>query len=118
MTGWGMTGKQVDLAAVDESIIAYNGPIGDISGVPGGVAAHADFAEAMAYENNSLEMIFSGRWGVDNGNLANGISAFSFHTNGMGSYQVQINPPISKAVGQILHARFKVAWSRPPSMPE
>lgn len=118
VTGWGMTGNRVSLANVEESIIAYNGAIGTIAGVPSGVAAHASFAEDMAYENNSLEMIFSARWDVNDGNLENGISAFSFHTNGMGSYQVQINPPISKVAGQILNARFRVSWDRPPITPE
>lgn len=121
--GWGMTGRKVDLSLVGsvhpgESIVAYNGSLGEITGVPSGVAAYAGYAEAMPYENNSLEMIFSATWYEDEGNLENGISAFSFHTNGMGSYQAQIDPPIVKVAGQVLHARFKVVWSRPPAVPE
>lgn len=106
--GWGILGDVI----TGGNITIYNGTMGAISGIPSGVSATVAGTTA-AYVSNSYERSISGNWTTEEGNLAGGISAILLLTNGLGAYQMSLDPPIPKANTASLLLSFKVAWSRP-----
>ena len=114
-SGWGITGSAIALASGFGiyPIVAYNGALGTIVQSPSGTLdSNSSNAEA-AYVNNSREKAFTAAWSQANGNLAGGITAISLATNGIGTYQMSIDPPIAKTASNTLNLNFKVAWGRP-----
>lgn len=114
-SGWGMTGSAIALASGTGiyPIVAYNGALGTVVQSPSGTSdTNASTANAT-YVNNSLEKGFSATWLMANGNLSGGITAFRLATNGIGTYQISVDPPIAKTASNTLNVNFKVAWGRP-----
>lgn len=113
--GWGISGLAVDLAPVGSSltpIIAYDGSLGSRTAQPSGVAANGSIFDTYPYVNNSLERHFEAIWNRDVGNFATGIKSFLLLTNGLGAYQIQVDPPIMKTSALALAVQFKVNWNR------
>lgn len=106
--GWGVTGGEVTAG----EITAYNGALGAVTSAPGGTTATITGGTA-AYVSNSNERALSGNWTETEGNLAGGITALLLRTNGMGAYQIALDPPIAKTDMASLLVAFKVAWGRP-----
>lgn len=106
--GWGVTGGEVTAG----EITAYNGALGAVTGSPSGATATI-IGSAAAYVSNSNERALSGNWTTTEGNLAGGITALLLRTNGLGVYQIALDPPIAKTDAASLLLACKVAWGRP-----
>jgi hypothetical protein len=106
--GWGVSGLQILVA----NIVAYNGSLGLITQDPNGLTASATTTATAAYSNNSYKVGMSGFWQSTAGNLSGGLSSFVLRTNGLGAYQFNIDPPISKTALSTLTLSFETAWSR------
>jgi hypothetical protein len=113
--GWGISGSAVNLAPASSSltpIIAYDGLLGSRTAQPSGVASNGSIFETYPYVNNSLERNFEVIWNRDVGNFVTGIQSFLLLTNGLGAYQIQVDPPIMKTAALALALQFKVSWNR------
>lgn len=114
-SGWGITGSAIALASGTGiyPIVAYNGALGTLIQSPSGTSDINSSNTNAAYVNNSLEKGFSATWTQAYGNLAGGITAIRLATNGIGCYQISIDPPVAKTSSNTLNLNFKVAWGRP-----
>jgi len=113
--GWGISGSRVLLAPVSASvspITAFDGALGSRTAGPSGVAAKADTVENFPYNNNSLEQVFEATWARESANFLTGIKSLWLLTNGLGAYQIEIDPPILKTSSLALSLQLKVSWSR------
>lgn len=106
--GWGITGGAVSIY----DISAYDGELGSVTSGPSGTVGVGDGGN-ITYLENSLEKGMTGNWGFNSANFANGIKTFLLRTNGLGSYQFSVDPPIAKTSENTLAMSFKVSWSRP-----
>lgn len=113
-SGWGITGSMIALASGSSiyPIVAFNGTMGTVVQSPNGTVANATGWDNAPYIGNSLEKGFSANWNLTNGNLANGISVMRLATNGLGTFQIGIQPPILKTDTNVLNVTFKVNWAR------
>jgi hypothetical protein len=107
--GWGVAGT---IASV-HSVLGYNGALGLITQSPSGTSTTATSSATAPYSNNSLKVGMSGFWSPTVGNLSGGISSFLLQTNGLGSYQFSVDPPIAKTALSTLNWGSEVSWSRP-----
>lgn len=101
----------------------YNGSIGDITARPSGTGDGASSATNATYTPGNFYRDYSVVWGLDDGNVAGGISAV-FITAGGGrvapgsggsaaaAYQFSLDPVISKNDTQILTLNFRQSWAR------
>ena len=114
-SGWGITGSAIALASGSGiyPIVAYNGALGTLILSPSGTSDTNSTNTNGTYVNNSLEKAFTATWSQAYGNLAGGITAIRLATNGIGCYQMSIDPPIAKTSSDTLNLNFKVAWGRP-----
>jgi len=113
--GWGISGNRALLAPVSASvnpITAFDGSLGSRTAGPSGVAAKADYVENFPYNNNSLEQVFEAAWNRESANFTTGIKSLWLLTNGLGAYQIQIEPPIMKTSALALTMQLKVSWNR------
>lgn len=106
--------KDVSAGAGDTSgtINAYNGSIGGITGQPSGETL-AVAGTNLAYSNNSLQRDFRGSYGLNEGNLTGGITAFKAFT-AFGQFQFSVTPAINKTATKVLeNVTFRCGpWAR------
>lgn len=114
-SGWGITGSAIALASGTGiyPIVAYNGALGTVVQSPSGTSDSNSSNTNAAYVNNSLEKEFTASWALASGNLSGGITSFRLATNGLGTYQISVDPAIAKTSSNALSVNFKVAWGRP-----
>jgi hypothetical protein len=113
--GWGISGLRVLLAPASVSIspiTAFDGALGPATLGPSGVAVKADYVENFPYVNNSLEQVFEAAWLRESANFVGGIKTLLLLTNGLGAYQIQVDPPIMKTSALALTLQLKVSWNR------
>jgi hypothetical protein len=93
------------------NVIAYNGAIGAITATPAGSSSGRTGTNA-AYAAASRVRNFSATWGLNDGNLAGGITAFRFET-AHGYYQASVSPAIPKDATKTLTMTFRCGpWGR------
>jgi hypothetical protein len=93
--------------------IVFNGALGSILVAPSGTNS---FGNPLApvitpYVDGSHEIKYTEGFGLGEGNLAGGITAFLFPT-AIGAYKVSFDPPIAKNNTQSLALSMKFAWAR------
>lgn len=102
---------------------AYNGSIGAITGVPSGTSSTSTSQSNASYSTGNYYRDFTVTWGLNDGNLAGGISAIAIACGtgrvspGSGGsaaagYQFSLDPVISKDNTQILTLNFRQSWAR------
>ena len=91
----------------------FNGLIGNINQAPSGASAFNAGVSNAGYSNNSLQQDATLGWGLDQGNVPGGIRSVYYQT-GVGAYQTQFTPAISKNNTKVLSISFRVGWSRRP----
>jgi hypothetical protein len=94
-----------------------DGTLGAITSSPSGNASLMESCSNHSYVNGSLQRSFTLTWGLNNGNLVNGISAASIRLGGgsfggMGAMQISFSPDIVKNNTQILTLDFTHIWAR------
>ena len=90
----------------------YNGTIGTILGAPSGVSDYARSYLTSAYVNNSLERVIVNTWDLNYGNLAGGVTAYSYLGKNAGRWQQSFSPAIPKDATKTLVLSSKFVWGR------
>src|SRR5690606_33028436 len=86
---------------------AYNGALGDVTGVPSGTFSDRSAVNPDAYTEDTFYREALVTWGLNAGNLSGGISAIRFAlgtgstTSGLGAMQISFDPPIAKTNQEI-----------------
>lgn len=96
-----------------KSIVAYDGAIGVITGLPSGATSAGAWASAVAYSNNSLFLDQTFSFSTVQGNLAGGIDAVSIRSP-LGTYQIGFVPAIAKDNTKTLSLTLRTSWGRGP----
>lgn len=93
----------------------YNGALGAITTLPSGVlSAPSPVNPTVApYAPGTLYRQYEANWGLDQGNLAGGISAWLMPSN-VGAYKVSFSPAIPKTNVQVLKLTARLSWGRYP----
>lgn len=102
---------------------AYNGALGAITTVPSGSSSGHTSASNAAYTPDSYQQDYTVIWGLNDGNLAGGISVLRIEAGtghippGSGgsaasAYQFSLDPVINKIDTQILTLNFRQSWAR------
>lgn len=93
------------------TVNAYPGPIGTITAQPaGGQSAALSYVKA-AYSNNSNQAAADITFGLNNGNVVDGIGAFYMYWYGLGAYQFSVSPKIPKNSAKVLTLKFTISWA-------
>lgn len=90
---------------------AYNGAIGAITGLPSGSTSSTSSFSTASYSAATLRKDATLVWGLNNGNLAGGITAIRAPF-GVGNYQFSFDPAIPKDDTQILSLTVRNIWAR------
>lgn len=93
------------------SITAYDGAIGARATQPSGNLAGGS-AVANAYSNGSYIRTYTGTFGLNSANYANGVTAFSMSSIGYWQFGINASANIPKNSAQTLTTTFTVAWAR------
>lgn len=89
----------------------YNGVIGAITTGPSGNGANVSQYNVGNYVENSLERQGGYGFGLNQANLAGGITAAQYETT-HGEYQTSFTPAITKDATKTLSLVFKTSWTR------
>lgn len=99
------------------NVVAYNGAIGAVTGLPTGSQSSASSAVNNSYSSGSFTVSGTATWNLTSGNLSGGISAVFFTSGGngatsasAGAYQVGISPSIPKDGSHVLTLSFSRSW--------
>lgn len=98
-------------AELQESAIAYNGPIGPITSTPTGDLSQGNGSANAGYSIDSYQRESTMTFGLTQGNVAGGIKAISY-LHGIGKYQIGFTPAIPKDGTKILTLKVKTSWAR------
>ena len=113
-SGWsiGTTGTSMGADAGNASgSLFYDGDIGAINAGPGGLQSAASSFSRLAYSAGSLEREFRLTCSLTQGNLAGGIRSARVKM-GIGTFQIQFDPPIPKTDERTLVLDFSHSWGR------
>lgn len=88
----------------------YNGTLGAVTAGPSGSVATGSQTE-NAYVASSLQITAALSFGLDQGNVAGGISVLSWASNS-GVYQISFDPPIAKDNTKTLTINAAIQWAR------
>ena len=95
---------------------AHNGDIGLVTSQPSGTSNQSTSTVNATYIGSSLEREFAVHWGVDSGNLTNGIRSIKSSAQACGQWQIQFNGPsdeyIEKDLNKTLDVTFKCSWGQ------
>lgn len=98
---------------------AYNGALGDVTGVPSGAFSDRSAVDLDDYTVDTFYREALVTWGLDSGNLSGGISAIKFGLGGqsnasagLGVMQISFDPPIAKTDQEILALVLRHTWGR------
>lgn len=91
----------------------YNGALGSITGLPNGVISvpNPSNPTIAAYIAGTYYRQYESIFGLDQGNLAGGISAWLMPSN-VGAYKMSFSPTIAKANVSVLKLSVRIAWGR------
>jgi hypothetical protein len=94
---------------------AYSGALGGVTVAPSGGAALGNPNEPTrgAYVPGSRQMSLTSSWGLNDGNLVGGISAFMMPTT-IGEYKMSFSPSIAKDNTKTLTLGMNFTWGRYP----
>jgi len=90
---------------------AFSGAIGPITGTPSGAASASDSFTANAYAPSSLLRKGTMSFGLGAGNFGTGIKS-ALLLFGIGTFQVEFTPAITKTDERILNLEFSHSWGR------
>ncbi len=93
-----------------DTLTVYNGAIGAVTSSPAGASNGVQMGNA-GYTNNSMLRQGTGSFGMNQGNLADGIKSARFTTS-LGIYQVEFDPVIPKTAADTLSLTFQISWAR------
>lgn len=100
-----------------DSVTAYSGAIGAVTGLPSGTAGYPNSKTGIPYVAGSKEIDTDVTWGLNAGNLAGGIKSI-YVTGGPGiqfinpSSQIELTPTIPKDNTKTLTLRLSYSWAR------
>lgn len=91
----------------------YNGTLGSITTAPSGTTQNASPTTPVisAYVPGSYERTLTSSWGLNDGNLVGGITAFVSPST-VGEYKMSFSPPIPKTNLTTLNLAMKFIWAR------
>ena len=90
---------------------AHSGGFGPITGTPTGSNYQSTSSKAESYVTGTYSAAVTYFFGVDAGNIPEGIKSIVF-TMGTGRYQVEFTPPIPKTNLNSLSLTFGYSWAR------
>lgn len=92
---------------------AYNGALGGITTLPSGLSAlPTGLAPVVsAYVPGSYSRVYTPTWGLNDGNLAGGITAWYMPSH-VGAFKMSFSPPIDKTNVRTLSLSTKFTWAR------
>lgn len=111
-SSWGLYlggGVSFNTSGVDGFV--FNGSIGAITSGPSGNSSNVSQYNVGSYVENSLERSGGYGFGLNQGNLAGGITAARYQTT-LGYYQTSFSPAITKDATKTLSFVFKTTWAR------
>tara|TARA_R110001592_G_scaffold111372_5_gene308451 strand:- start:3915 stop:4847 length:933 start_codon:yes stop_codon:yes gene_type:complete len=108
--GWNMlsTGTAMGNTGVKN---AFEGNIGAITAAPAGATSATLPFAAQAYAASSLQRKFTLSPALGDANFTAGIRSFLLHM-GLGTFQIQFDPPIPKTSDMVLSLEFSHSWGR------
>ncbi len=115
-TGWFITETGLDQGYYNtlngDTRTAFSGPIGAMTAQPSG-SPYAGLPVTVApYQANSLERRWTIALAINDANFpAPGLRSFLFRL-GLGTYQIEFNPPIPKTGDDVLSLTFFHSWGR------
>lgn len=110
---WGIAGEAITYTpGDDQSPLAYDGTLGEETSHPSGNSSPHSTVVDLPYIPGTHYLEQEGRWNLDRGNFAAGISAVLCRTNGYGAYQIGFDPPLVKVCYDTLKLIFRVSWER------
>lgn len=109
-SSWGIGLGEAVLAIRGSGATLHNGTIGAITASPSGTSANVPIVNA-AYAPNSKERIGTLTAGLNEANLAGGVTAASMLSS-LGGFQFGFSPAIPKDNTRVLKLDIKVNWSR------
>lgn len=92
---------------------AYASSIGSITSSPVGNPYNSDGVVISNYISGTYSIQLTYKWSLSNGNVPGGIRSVGF-IMGIGSYQIEFNPPIPKTNMDTLKLTFGYSWARKP----
>jgi hypothetical protein len=111
-TGWSYSlGSAASFNTSGVDGFVFNGSIGAITSGPGGSHYNVSQYNVGSYVDNSLERSGGFGFGLNQGNLAGGITASRFQTT-LGYYQTSYAPFINKDATKTISFVFKTNWAR------
>jgi len=111
-------GNVVGTVAGFSAIATFNGAIGAITAYPSGAQGTGGVIVNAAYGNNNLYREATATWSLADSNLAGGIRCvnaaygLTVGAGGLGSMQVEFDPPIPKTSSDVLSLTFRHTWAR------
>lgn len=91
---------------------AFNGALGGITVSPSGLSDQVTATPTMgAYTNGTYFRTMTSTWGLDDGNLAGGITAVMQSTT-RGAYKMSFSPPVAKDNTKVFTLVTKHSWAR------
>lgn len=122
VAGWRLSASQSSSfqAAFSSSLTskdAWNGAIGAITGAPSGSSSDATSRSNSSYTAGTFRRDVSLTWGLDNGNLTDGISATRIQfgdttISESACFQCSYDPAIDKDATKILTLNYRISWAR------
>jgi hypothetical protein len=108
-------GCTYDGVNISPTVLVYNGTIGPITGGPSGTGAGGgSTTQPSAYLTGSYYNTFSTTFGISNGNVSGGISAFTISAHFAGQWQFSVSPVIPKTSSYQLTLNYNISWARYP----
>ena len=106
---WGISSTgESNIASISA---AYNGAIGAITALPAGSSDNTTSVSTASYSAASLRRDATLTWGLNDGNLAGGITAVRAKF-GVGTYQFGFDPAIPKDGTKVLQLTVRNSWTR------
>lgn len=103
-----------------QQVIAFDGSMGNVLGVPSGNSANAVFLTTVPYLTGNYQSFVRAEWDMGAANFVGGIKslywAFNLITgtggNSFGAYQIEFATPIAKTNQQSIRFDLGISWSR------
>lgn len=111
--GWKLSYPQNLSTTNNVGFMAFDGPIGVITGAPSGTAAVISRPTSLSYVSNSFYIDRLITASASQANLSGGIRSILAQL-GVGIYQIEFDPPIPKTSSDVVQLTLRVSWGRRP----
>lgn len=111
--GWSLPARQDFSSPNNAGYRAFNGPIGNITEVPSGVVAVVSRPTSLSYVPGSFYIDRLITASSAQANLSGGIRSILAQL-GVGTYQIEFDPPIPKTSNDVVQLTLRLSWGRRP----